>query len=106
MHIGSSGHHMISQGEADRVLNASSKDRRSMIEDALGLRVYQYKLRESERKLERTLANMKEVGSLRRELSPHITFLSKQVEKSKKPKSFVRNCKDYIRRILQMRNIT
>lgn len=86
VHIGSSGHHMISQGEADRVLNASSKDRRSMIEDALGLRVYQYKLRESERKLERTLANMKEVGSLRRELSPHITFLSKQVEKIEKAK--------------------
>ena len=33
VNIGSSGHHIISQGEADRVLNASNKDRRAMIED-------------------------------------------------------------------------
>jgi chromosome segregation protein len=53
VNIGSSGHHIISQGEADRVLNASNKDRRAMIEDALGLKVYQYRIRESERKLEK-----------------------------------------------------
>ena len=41
--IGSSGHHIISQGEADRILNANLKERREMIEDALGLKVYQYK---------------------------------------------------------------
>ena len=35
VNIGSSGHHIISQGEADRVLNASNKDRRAMVEDAL-----------------------------------------------------------------------
>ncbi len=81
VHIGASGHHIISQGEADRILNSSSKDRRSMVEDALGLKVYQYKIRESERKLEKTQSNMKEVQSLRREIAPHITFLKKQVEK-------------------------
>jgi len=80
VNIGSSGHHIISQGEADQVLNASNKDRRSMIEDALGLRVYQYRIRESERKLEKTLINIKEVQSLRREIAPHITFLKKQVQ--------------------------
>jgi len=84
VHIGSSGHHIISQGEADRILNSSSKDRRAMIEDALGLKVYQYKIKESERKLERTLINMKEVESLRREIAPHIKFLKKQVEKIEK----------------------
>ncbi|MEK9184547.1 MAG: AAA family ATPase, partial [Patescibacteria group bacterium] len=40
-HIGASGHHIISQGEADRILNASIKERREMIEDALGLKLYQ-----------------------------------------------------------------
>jgi chromosome segregation ATPase len=81
VHIGSSGHHIISQGEADRLLSASPKDRRSMIEDALGLKVYQYRLRESERKLEKTHLNIKEVHSLRREIAPHLNFLKKQVEK-------------------------
>jgi len=84
VHIGSSGHHIISQGEADRILSSSNKDRRAMVEDALGLKVYQYKIRDSERKLEKTALNMKEVGALRRELAPHIGFLKKQVEKIEK----------------------
>lgn len=87
VHIGSSGHHIISQGEADRILSASSKDRRQMVEDALGLKVYQYRLKESERKLERTRANIKEVGLLRREIAPHIVYLKKQVEKIEKAES-------------------
>lgn len=84
VNIGSSGHHIISQGEADRLLSSSAKDRRGMIEDALGLRVYQYRIKESERKLEKTAQNMKEVESLRREIAPHINFLKKQVEKIEK----------------------
>lgn len=81
VNVGSSGHHIISQGEADRVLTANPRDRRMMIEDALGLRVYQYRIKESEKKLEKTEANMKEVSSVRREIAPHISFLKKQVEK-------------------------
>jgi len=80
-HIGASGHHMISQGEADRILNANSRERREMIEDALGLKIYQYKREESERKLEKTRENMDKVESLRKEIAPHLKFLKKQVEK-------------------------
>jgi len=79
--IGASGHHIISQGEADRVLSASSRERREMIEDALGLTTYFYKREEAERKLEKTAENMKEVESLRRELAPHLRFLQSQVKK-------------------------
>ena len=86
-HIGSSGHHIISQGEADRILNANLRERREMIEDALGLKIYQWKREESEHKLEKTEENMKQVESLRREIAPHITFLKKQVEKIEKTKS-------------------
>lgn len=86
VNIGSSGHHIISQGEADRILNASPRDRKEMVEDALGLKIYQYKIKESERKLERTLSNMKEVTMLRRENAPHLNFLRKQVEKFEKVK--------------------
>ena len=81
VHIGSSGHHMISQGEADKILNANPKERREMLEDALGLKVYQYKRAESERRLEKTEENMKEAEALRREIAPHLRFLKKQVEK-------------------------
>ena len=37
VNIGSSGHHIISQGEADRILNANAKIG-EMVEDALGLK--------------------------------------------------------------------
>jgi chromosome segregation protein len=79
--IGASGHHIISQGEADRVLSASSRERREMIEDALGLTAYLYKREEAERKLEKTAENMREVEALRRELAPHLKFLGTQVKK-------------------------
>ncbi|MFM7088282.1 MAG: AAA family ATPase, partial [Candidatus Paceibacterota bacterium] len=67
VHIGASGHHIISQGEADRILNANAKDKKEIIEEALGLKVYQYKIKEGERKLERSLENMKEAIMQRRE---------------------------------------
>ncbi|MDQ5954341.1 MAG: hypothetical protein QG583_269, partial [Patescibacteria group bacterium] len=86
VNIGSSGHHIISQGEADRVLNASPRERKEMVEDALGLKVYQYKIKEADRKLERTNINMKEVVMLRRENAPHLAYLKRQVEKVEKMK--------------------
>lgn len=86
VNVGASGHHIISQGEADRILNANPKDRREMVEDALGLKVYQYKIKESSRKLEKTENNIKEVNMLRRENAPHLNFLRRQVEKFEKTK--------------------
>lgn len=83
-HIGASGHQIISQGEADKVLNSNIRERREMIEDALGLKIYQNKKDESIRKLEKTEENIKQVGSLRREIAPHLRFLKKQVEKIEK----------------------
>lgn len=82
--IGSSGHHIISQGQADRILNANIKERKEMIEDALGLKVFQYKKQESRRKLQKTEDNITQVESLRKEIAPHIRFLKKQVEKVEK----------------------
>ena len=79
--IGSSGHHIISQGEADKILNVNSKERRGIIEEALGLKIYQYKILESEKKMGKVDENIKDVFSLRREIAPHLKFLKKQVKK-------------------------
>src|SRR3990167_4850897 len=105
VNIGSSGHHIISQGEADRILNASPKDRKEMVEDALGLKIYQYKIKESERKLERTSENMKEVAILRRENAPHLNFLKKQVEKFEKAKEMQINLARLYGEYLKKENI-
>ncbi len=105
VNIGSSGHHIISQGEADRILNASSKDRKEMVEDALGLKIYQYKIKESVRKLERTTLNMKEVTMLRRENAPHLNFLNKQVEKFEKTKELQAELGNLYREYLKRESI-
>jgi chromosome segregation protein len=101
-HIGASGHQIISQGEADKVLNSNIRERREMIEDALGLKIYQNKKDESIRKLEKTEENIKQVESLRREIAPHIKFLKKQVEKIEKmvemKESLTKMYHDYFRR--------
>ena len=82
--IGSTGHHIISQGEADRILSAGAKERREMIEDALGLKVFQIKKQETDRKLQKTTDNIAQVQSLRREAAPHLKYLKKQVEKAER----------------------
>ena len=84
VNIGSSGHHIISQGEADRLLNSKPAERREMLEESLGLKLYHYRIKEGERKLEKTREHVREAESLRRELAPHIKFLKKQVEKIEK----------------------
>ncbi|XKT74859.1 MAG: AAA family ATPase [Patescibacteria group bacterium UBA2103] len=84
--IGQSGHHIISQGEADRILSSNPKERRNMIEEALGLRVYKYKKEEAEKKLEKTKENIGNVEGLRKEIAPHLRFLKKQVEKVERAK--------------------
>ncbi len=91
--LGPSGHQIVSQGDADRLLSASPEERKAMIEDALGLKVYQWKLSESRKKLEKTEENKKQVEALRREIAPHLKFLHKQVEKIEKAGEFRRELK-------------
>ena len=79
--VGGSSHHIISQGEADRILMAKSDARREMIEEALGLAVYQWKRAESERKLEKTIENIKEANYQRREIAPQLKALAAEIEK-------------------------
>ncbi|MFH1169956.1 MAG: AAA family ATPase [Candidatus Vogelbacteria bacterium] len=97
--IGASGYHIMSQGEADRILSANGVERRQMIEDALGLKIYQSQIAESERKLEKTQVNLREVELLRREIAPHLRFLKKEMEKIERSQSLraelKRRCLEY-----------
>ncbi len=79
--IGETEHHIISQGEADRIMMVNPRERRAMLEDALGLRVYEFKKREAQTKFAKTEENIAQVNALRRELAPHVRFLARQVEK-------------------------
>lgn len=98
--LGSSGHTIVSQGDADRILLANVAERKAMVEESLGLKIYQWKLVESERKLEKTEENIKQVESLRREIAPHLKFLKKQVEKIERADELRRDLKTLYREYL------
>jgi chromosome segregation protein len=102
VHIGASGHHIISQGEADRLLNAKPAERREILEEALGLRLYHYRINESTKKLEKTRELMKETEILRRELAPHLKFLKKQVERVEQAQAMRTELSDVYRIYLAM----
>lgn len=80
--LGEQKHNIIGQGEVDRILLSSPRERREMLEEALGLRVYQLKKNEAERKLDATGENMKQVEALVREIAPHLKFLRAQAQKA------------------------
>lgn len=80
--LGESKHNIIGQGEVDRTLLSSARERREMLEEALGLRVYQLKKNEAERKLNATENNMNQVEALLREITPHVKFLRAQAQKA------------------------
>lgn len=79
--IGPTGHHIISQGEADRILSVKPSERKRIIEDALGLKIYHYKKGESEKKLSKTYENLQEILGLQREIEPTLRVLSKQMSR-------------------------
>jgi len=89
MGLGESKHNLIGQGEVDRVLLATPRMRREMLEEALGLRVYQLKKNEAERKLDATDVNIQQVEGLVREITPHLKFLRMQAKRADAREGFV-----------------
>ncbi len=79
--LGLKGYTIINQGMGDYVLNASPKERKEIIDEALGLREFQIKKNEAISKLNQTENNLEKTESLIRELTPHLRFLKRQVDK-------------------------
>ncbi len=85
--IGPTGHHMITQGEADKFVTATPTERRLLIEDALGLNIYKLRRREAELKMEKTVSKLKEVSKLVWEIEPIVKALANEVERLETLKS-------------------
>lgn len=74
------GYSVIGQGEIDAVLSARPEDRRELIEQVAGIRKYQIRRAETERKLEKTQANLARVKDIIYELSRQREPLEQQAE--------------------------
>ena len=82
MGLGETKHNIIGQGEVDRILLSGARERKEMLEEAIGLRVYQLKKNEAERKLDETSKNIASAQTLLKEITPHLKFLRLQAEKA------------------------
>ena len=94
MNVGTTGHHIISQGQADRILTCSAEERKEMIEDGLGLRLLQYRRNEAEKRLKKAERNCSETDLLIRELSPRLQHLKRQVKQYEAAQQFQNELKD------------
>ncbi|MEK7549496.1 MAG: AAA family ATPase, partial [Patescibacteria group bacterium] len=84
--IGKDSYCVITQGMSDAVLNATPLERRSIFEDAAGVKQYQIEKDRSLRKLESTKENLMRVDSLVLEIEPHLKNLRRQAEKASQGK--------------------
>lgn len=89
--LGLRGHSIVNQGSADELLKSSSEERRSILEEALGLREFQIKKSEAETKLTETNVNLDKTSGLINEIFPHLRLLKRQVDKFKKKENLASN---------------
>ncbi len=82
--LGSRGLTVVTQGNSDMVLRASPEERREMIEEALGLKEYQIKKHESERRLKNAQINLDKAQALLEEILPHLRSLKRQTSRWEK----------------------
>ncbi len=92
--IGKGSFTIVNQGMADSILNATPLERRTIIEDAAGVKQYQVKKERSLRKLELTRQNLEKVKSLMQEIKPHLNLLKRQANKATQSETVGRELKE------------
>lgn len=82
--IGQRSYCIINQGMADQILKASPLERKTIIEEAAGVKEFQLKKERSQRKLCGALANLEKVETLLQEIEPHLKTLKRQNDRAQK----------------------
>ena len=103
--IGATGHHIISQGEADRILNAKNTERKEILEDGLGLKLAQYKKNDTKRQIIKTRINLDKILGMEREVAPHLKYLKKQIEKNERRVELEKELKALYKRYLAIEDL-
>ena len=76
--LGSRGLIIIGQGDSDLFIRSTPMERREMIEEILGLREYQLKKADAERRLKNSRINLDKTKALVEEILPHLRSLKRQ----------------------------
>ena len=86
--VGPRGLAVVNQGESDIFVKASPLERRTMIEEILGLKEYEIKKEEAGRRLENAFANLEKLKLSLEEIKPHLRFLKKQASRYESREKF------------------
>jgi len=79
--LGSKGLTIVGQGAADMFIKSSPQERMMMVQEILGLREYELKKNEAERKLKNTRTNLEKVDAVIAEVVPRLRTLKRQTAK-------------------------
>ena len=82
--LGSRGLIIIGQGDSDIFIRSTPAERREMIEEILGLREYQLKKSDAERRLKNSRINLDKTRALVEEILPHLRSLKRQTNRWEK----------------------
>ncbi len=86
--VGASAYSIIEQGQIDMLLQASSKERRTVLEEAAGINRYLEQKKEAERKLERVKDNLQRVADIVEELERQLRSVRRQAAKARRYKKY------------------
>jgi len=79
--IGAKSYTVISQGMVDQYVMSSSAGRRELFEEATGVKAWQLKMKEGQRKLEKALQHMHELNLVSQELQPRLKVLEREARR-------------------------
>ncbi|MBI2623323.1 MAG: AAA family ATPase [Candidatus Liptonbacteria bacterium] len=82
--LGNRGLIVVTQGNSDLFIRSEPRARREMIEEILGLREYQLKRADAERRLGQAQENMQKAEALIEEITPHLRSLRRQANRWEK----------------------
>jgi len=84
--IGKDSYSVVNQGMTDAILSATALQRRSVLEDAAGVKQHKIKKERALKKMETAKNNLEQTRSLMKEIEPHLKMLKRQAEKAQKGK--------------------
>ena len=86
--IGTDAYSLIEQGKVDQLLQASSKDRRAIFEEAAGISRFKAKKLEAQRRLERVEQNLLRLSDIVDEVESRLRSIRSQAGKAKRYREY------------------
>lgn len=91
MNFGQRSYSVIGQGMVDSVLSMSATERKTLFDDAAGVRQYQLKKEEAILKLQHTRDNLSQARILMQEIEPRLRSLTRQIKRLERREEVEKN---------------